>query len=355
MSQSISDFRNGRPFGDGTDSDLTISSDTAFGAGTSCSGTSGAKTLTLGAAGSFANNDLVLIHQSRGTGVGAWEINKIASGGGTTTLTLQDNLTNTYTDSGASQAQAIRLLEYVDVTVNSGKTWSVPAWDGDKGGILAFAARGTVTITGTISANGKGYVGGTSTNETGEGTVGTKTTGTTNNGSGGGSGYTASGAGSGGGNGTAGQSVDSTGGVVSGSADLTTITFGGGGGTGNNGIGGAGAGIIIIFSKTITIAGGLTLTGTNGGTGIDWGGGAGAGGSILIKCQNATLGTTKLTASGGTGGASTAPRHSGGAGGAGRIRLDYSSSYTGTTTPDISASQDKTLLESDASFLLNLT
>ena len=88
--------------GNGSDGALTISSNTTFSANNeSCSGTGGATTLTTSSTG-FADGDLVLIHQSRGTGVGQWELSKVASGGGTSTLTLDENLIYTYTDSGSS-------------------------------------------------------------------------------------------------------------------------------------------------------------------------------------------------------------------------------------------------------------
>ena len=148
----------GSPFGDGRDGTLTISADTTQSVtNKSCSGTSGSSTLTLASSG-FSNYDVVLIHQSRGTGVGQWQYAKVVSGGGTTTLTLAKPLVYTFTDSGASQAQVFYVPQYGDVTVDSTKTWSAPAWDGNVGGLLVFASRGTVTVTGTISSVGKGFL-----------------------------------------------------------------------------------------------------------------------------------------------------------------------------------------------------
>ena len=64
----------GDGFGNGSDGAETISSSEAYdGAKASCSGTASTTTLTLGAASTFANGDLVVIHQSAGTGVGTWE------------------------------------------------------------------------------------------------------------------------------------------------------------------------------------------------------------------------------------------------------------------------------------------
>ena len=395
MSQNIADFRSGRPFGDGTDGDLSISANTTFGAGTSCSGTSGTTTLTIAAAGSFADNDLVLIHHSRGTtgNTGGWEVNRIASGGGTTSLTLSGNLANTYTDSGADQSQVVRLLEYNDVTVDSGKTWSVPDWGGNTGGILAFAARGTTTITGNISANERGYDGGAAvagdessgaTGYQGEGTAGTgsQATAANNGGGGGGQGnYDKShfaGGGAGGGHsaagavgGTAVGSPPSTpgtaGSAIGDSADLTTASFGAGGGAGGSdwhdetvsGAGGNGSGLIFIFAKDITITGTMPTNGENGENGGagSAGGGGGAGGAILIKAGTAVLGSGLLTATngtGGTGGNGGDRTGNGGIGADGRIRCDYGTSVSGTTSPTLSSAQDTGLTETDGGMLMNL-
>ena len=95
-------------FGDGSDGALTISADTTQApTDSSCSGTAAAYTLSATNA-SFAAGQKILIQQSRGTGVGKWERNEIASYTAGT-ITLTDALTNTYTDSGASQAQVLVL------------------------------------------------------------------------------------------------------------------------------------------------------------------------------------------------------------------------------------------------------
>src|SRR3990167_6943724 len=144
-------------FGDGSDGALTISSNTTESpVDSACTGT--VATYTLSATNvSFAAGMKILIHQSRGTSVGVWERNEIASYTAGT-ITLVSPLTNTYT----SPAQVRQLKQYTNVTVNSGITWTAKAWDGTVGGILAFLANGTVTVTGTISASNKGYRGSTS-------------------------------------------------------------------------------------------------------------------------------------------------------------------------------------------------
>lgn len=346
-------------FGDGSDGALTISSNTTEAPiDSACTGTSGAYSLSATNA-SFATGQIILIHQSRGTGAGTWQRNKIA-GYTAGTITLESALNATY----ISGAQVRVLKQYTDVTVNLGFTYTAKAWDGTVGGILSFLASGTVTVTGSTSASQKGFRGGAA-NGTGEGTAGASITYSEppagyfpgNNGNGGGVGQaTNTSSGAGGGNGTPGSIggivggstwygftvSNAQGGVVAGTADLTTMVFGGGGG-GSSGYesGGTGGGIVFLIGTTVTITGSITSTGgstvhaTNSA-------GAGAGGSVLVKAQTATLGAVLITASGGT--TSTGSATTGGVGGVGRIHLDYYTSYTGTTTPTLDVTQDNTLV-----------
>src|SRR3990167_921371 len=149
--QRIDRVVSGKPFGDGSDGALSSATIPTM-LVDSCSGSATSTTLTT-AGSTFANNDILLIWQVRGTGVGQWEVNKVASGGGTGTLTLSQALNYTYTDSGDSQAQAVKISQYTNVTVQTG-TWTLEDWAGNTGGVLVFAANGTLTVTGTISANG---------------------------------------------------------------------------------------------------------------------------------------------------------------------------------------------------------
>lgn len=148
------------------------------------------------------------------------------------------------------------------------------------------------------------------------------------------------------------------GGTTTGSADLTTMTFGGQGGGGSSnysatgGNGGAGGGIIFISGTNITNNGSIVANGSNGGNGnssggFGQGGGAGAGGSILLKGQVNVLGSTTITAIGGTGGNDCNGNKRGGDGGLGYCVLDYYTSYTGTTSPTLNAIQDSSLGASD--------
>lgn len=372
-------------FGSGADGVATWSSNGTWSPiRASCSGLSGSTSLNISAvSGTFTNGELVMIHQSRGTGAGNWELAKISSGGGTSTLTLQHALSNTYTDSGASQAQVTKLYQYSSATVNSGVTLSSTAWDGNTGGIICFCVNGTLTISGTISASEKGYRGGTrgwqfglnNAGGQGEGTSGDRNTqSTAANGNGGGAGgganpVNAGGApAGGGGNGASGETgydpsrnaTKGTGGSTGGVSALTSMVFGGGGGGGGCGdanptqsatfgYGQAGGGIILIMAKTVSITGSVVA---NGGTHAlvavedQHAGGAGGGGSVLIKAISATLGTAKITASGGARCyKDDYPNdvYYGGAGGVGRVHLDYLYSYSGTTSPTLDVRQDFSL------------
>jgi len=368
-------------FGDGSDSSLTISSNTTEAPiDSSASGTSGAYSLTATNA-SFATGQEILIHQTRGTGAGTWQRTTIA-GYTAGTITTEDPLNYDYATSGANCAQVRVLPQYTSVTINSGITYTAKAWDGTVGGILAFLANSTGTVTGTISAEGKGFRGGVgstgadgstpTTGYAGEGTTGATVQQQTANGNGGGSGNnnrgpyggTASGAGGGGGNGLAGSEGGPNGtvggdpGGTAGNTGLTSMVFGGGGGAGGcdwpsgsgntGGTGGRGGGIVFLTIADLTVTGAINVNGAVGGnasgSNTNNGGAGGGGGSALLKSQTATLGTGLITASAGTGGSATGSGSVGATGGVGRIHLDYYTSYTGTTTPTLDVAQDDTLV-----------
>lgn len=142
-------------FGDGSDGALTISSNTTdTPIDSACTGTAGATSLTATNA-SFAANQKILIIQMQGAGAGQWETNTITSYTAGTITTL-NALSYTYT----ANSQVLVIKQYTNVTVNSGVTWTVKAWNGTVGGILAFVASGTFTNSGTITGVGKGFRGG---------------------------------------------------------------------------------------------------------------------------------------------------------------------------------------------------
>lgn len=342
-------------FGDGADGALTISSNTTESPiDSACTGTAGSYSLSATNV-SFAADQIILIHQSQKTGVGSWQRNKIISYTAGT-ITLENQLNTTY----SSGAQVRVLRRYTTVTINSGVTYTAKAWNGTVGGILGFVANGAITANGSISANACGFRGGTGSGNinvngnTGEGTVGASVSQSyASNGNGGGGGIGDGGNGSpgyGGGNGTEGDGTSGRSGLSAGTTDLTTMVFGGGGGgdasDSGSQTGGTGGGILFLIGTDITVnssTGSVSANGQSPGASITQSGaGGGAGGSILIKAQTATLNTLKVTATAGLGGIGSLS--TGFSGGGGRIHLDYLTSYTGTTSPTLDATQDNNLV-----------
>lgn len=351
-------------FGNGSDESVTYSgSGSDPTANTTFTGTAAGTSGTAGSGTGFAANNLVLIHQTRGSGAGNWELNKISSVGSGTNWTMAYDLMNTY----VAGAQVYLLKQYSSVTINSGVTFSTSAWDGSKGGISAFLCNGTITVAGTISASGAGFIKDTNgilgQGQQGEGTAGAGgTTSTLANGNGGGGGDGGGGnvegaGGGGGGNGTAGTTGQinvvsnrdpGVGGEAKGTVSLTTMVLGGGGGGGSgNGTdtvgadGANGAGIVVLIGKIITITGSTIARGDSASSAANnkaGGGGGGAGGSILFKGQTITLGSSLVTAPAGLGGSANSCRF-GGDGGVGRIHADYSGTISGTTSPTLDSSQ----------------
>lgn len=370
--QKISRVMSGMPWGDGASGSATISSDPNIRA--SITGTATQTTGTAGSSG-FANGDVVVLHQTQGTGAGQWEINKVASGGGTTSLTFQVALQYTY----GTGAQIIKVPRYTTATVSA---HSITGWDGTVGGIGVICAKTSITVSGTLNGAGLGQSGGGgnsygSTASQGAGTGGNGTQAQTANGSGGGGSATsgASGGGGGGGgghnasgdNGTNGEGSAGTGGGAVGSTDLITLLPGGAGGGatgGNNGAwrfggsGGGGGAIFILISKSITLSAAISVNGAAGSAGDSraGGGGGGAGGSVLVVCETASLGTAQITSTAGGSGAGAGGGGTGGTGSVGRIAVHHSGTVTGTTNPTFTDVSDATLNESvtGGAFLFNM-
>ncbi|MDO5561892.1 MAG: LamG domain-containing protein, partial [bacterium] len=103
---------------------------------------------------------LYLLHQTRASDNDSsdvnWELNRVVDG------VWQYDLTRDYiTDSsGTNKAQAIKAATYRDLTIDANKVLSTTAWNGNTGGVGVIFVKGTLTINGTLSASGKGFVGG---------------------------------------------------------------------------------------------------------------------------------------------------------------------------------------------------
>ncbi|MFA5087047.1 MAG: DUF2341 domain-containing protein, partial [Candidatus Paceibacterota bacterium] len=326
---------------------------------TTANNSAGATTITLSTAPTgLAVGDQVLVINMQGTSddyinVGKYEAKVISQINGNT-LTFTQPLINNY--NGASQKIMVqRLPNYTNVTIAAGAALTVDSWNGSKNGVMAFNASGTVTVSGTIDLNGKGFSGGAGCPTSGffgmqgysYAGIPAYSGGPNFSGAGGGR-YDAGGAG--GGYMTAGSAgiIPAKGGGPAGLAGsaysnptLTKLLLGsggsGGGGTGDScprpgGAGGAGGGIIFISANTVNVPSGGIIrsnanTGATGGTNGGCrqgagGGGGGAGGSLKIISPTRTLtGTVSVLAGGGgAGGSQTYP---GGAGGAGSVGIIY--------------------------------
>lgn len=337
-----------RPFGDGRDGNATISSNPNT--RTTFTGTSGNATGTAGNT-SISNNDLVFIHQTQGATYGAWEINLVISGGGSTSLTFSVPLQNTY----STGAQIIKVPQYNEITINS---HTVTAWDGSTGGVEVIAAKNATVASGqTVDGSSAGFRGGSANGNNqgnqGEGESGTGGGSTAANRNGGGAGGNW-GAGGGGGSVEAGAASTQpgmpspgAGGNVSGSsADGITLVLGGGGGAAsfnnNTGGGGRGGGITVLFVQRLTMVGTITMEGTTAPNASGIVGGSGAGGMILVVCEIATLSTNLLKTPGGPPNTSA---NTGGEGGDGGIAVHHSGTVTGTTNPTFTDVFDGSLFE----------
>ncbi len=370
-------------WGTGTDGALAVGSGTTT-VGTHrtrVTGTMGETAVTAldGTSGLTAGTTIV-IHQTRGTGAGAYEVVRIDSVNGAT-LNLTRSLNNSYSNSGNNVAQAVRVHEYTTATLTGG-TLTAPDWNGATGGIMVIYAKESITLQGgTLNLSGRGFLGqghgclyrcadGYS-GESISGPTGTNTA-PARNGMGGGGGTKGQdcAAGGGGGHGTAGGAgsngtcgscspcphLGGQAGNAGGQADTSTlIIFGGGGGEGggdedggNPGKGGDAGGILILRAPVITITGTDVqlngLAGANGnqgscggvGCGMS-GGGGGAGGAAYLMGETVALGSGKITATGGVGGTCTCSgAYPGGKGGDGRVAIK-AKNVTGTTSPTFHA------------------
>lgn len=177
----------GPTFGDGSAGAVTFAVNTQFIPpvdGVVSSGAASGSALTLASSsGAFVPGQKVLIHQTRGSSAGTWELNSVQSyflG----TIATSVPLSHTYASTGgADRAQVLVVPQYTNVTVNLGVTVSAKPWNGSTGGILAFLANGTVTLQGSLVAARMGFVGSTRSTQNivetggqGEGTGGASNT-----------------------------------------------------------------------------------------------------------------------------------------------------------------------------------
>ena len=337
--------------GNGSSGSLTVSSaNTVVNNYTylTASASSGNTTITVNSGTAFSNGDDILIIQMKdvsGSSAGNYEFKKISSGGGTTSLTLSTPLKNGYT----SVTQIVRIPQYTSVTVNSGASITASAWDGNKGGIVAFRASGTVNVVGSIVVNDKGYLngetykgntmyggggGGAGGGYWGGNILGSGTGGSIGGISGSPGGYTT------GGNGGNGGGINAGLGGIGGTTPGSGCGGGGGGGGGGGnyyGLGGLGGGQGGGGSCAASSGGGInggTTGGTNGNGGNGGGGYGtnGTGGTGSFGPTGNNPGSNGNITNGGNGGhgAQIPSDFQGGGGGGGTAGLSYGSADLST-------------------------
>ncbi len=354
-------------FGTGADGALTAAGVVAPNTTRSwATGTAGSRNLGVGGGAGFVAGDEVLVWQTQGSGAGTYEFAMVGTVE-SNRLVLGQPLGSSY---GSPGAQAVRVPQYTDVDVVAGGVLAAPPWDGTTGGVLVFRATGQLTVAGggLVDIRGKGYRGAPGhwcqpvPAFQGEGTAGPGIRSNSPNGNGGGGGGGENGcgnigAGGGGGHGQAGApghtqggSTHGLGGNTVGDVEMHSVNLGGGGGgahssDGNGGsgssVGGTGGGAGFVFARTIVVAGQVAADGTQTvgelaevSTVRRTTSGSGAGGGLVIKGENVDVGASRVTADGGPPLIATGPQpFSGGAGGAGRIRVEYCAALQGTTVP----------------------
>ncbi len=336
---------------------------------------SGDTAVTVASATGFSAGDYVFIIQVQGTGAGNYEINKIRSIS-SNTLNLFNPTISAYQ---SSKAQAIKINEYHNVTLNSGGKWTASAWNGTTGGVLVAMISDTLTQStfGTTTVENLGFSGGSgqsnsgSSANQGDSSTGTGGVSTGANGMGGGGGGACCGPGSAGGGGggyassgstpgAGGGHTAGTGGSSAGGVTNSTLFLGGGGGGGEcisascvGGSGGTSGGIIFLISgNNTTVSSGsvasLGQAGSGCGASGGGGGGGGSGGGIRFLTKNTlALGSGIVVATGGAGGSSGPCGNAGGAGSDGRISTLSSATVTGTASPTINTSSTDIVINKD--------
>ena len=214
---------------------------------------------------------------------------------------------------GSSQQKVllVRVPNYENVTINGNLTGR--GFNGNRSGIITFRVHGTLSGSGAIYMNGRGYYGGQGAEleepnyaKQGNSWRDYGSTSHDANDGGGGNGYSgdtgpSTTGGAGGGYGTEGNDYGvADGGTTYGNQELDQIFFGSGGGGGgrnenqddNGGRGGNGGGIVIIQANVINFNGPISAKGANGQDNatadVDSDGGGGSGGSVKIAANTLT-------------------------------------------------------------------
>lgn len=294
----------------------------------------------------------------------------LRSGGNLLQVTLKNPPQNAFDTGSNARLQLVSFPQLGSPDYTTPHAITCEAWNGERGGIVAFQVTGTLTVAHTIHADGRGFRGGLKSvdnhnnsdcnntifvsnsaihGEKGEGIhrntnndyrysrgrmVSGGGGGSSHNGGGGGGGnFSAGGIGGAGWNGNNAGCASSTSGLgglgLSLYIEPNRVFMGGGGGGGqqNNSAGSDGAtggGIVFIKAETLTTpetvcsmrisADGLSAANA----GNDGSGGGGAGGSIVFQITEFDISDScplTIRANGGNGGSTISSTHAGGGGG----------------------------------------
>jgi len=337
----------------------------------------GARTLELADTTTLVAGDVLLVWVVQGlaaadlpapfvfpsaSSVGRHELLRVVSVSGHT-VELERGAARAYPAAGT---QVVKVPQYTDLVIGSGTTRLARPWDGKVGGIVAFLAQGRVTISGTLSARGAGFGGGTAVlNPAEPPTAGCTAQGTEApahsakgfgiavgggrfgvpalaNAGGGGACLNAGGGGGAslarGGNGgrsfagDGARDVGGRGGEALPNEPFVRFFLGGGGGAGEQdddppeggslgGHGGRGGGVILIGAAEIDAPGTVDASGSSAVSGVlSGGGGGGAGGTVAIRAERSVF-CSRASASGGGGGSTGHEVGTGGGGGGGGVWL----------------------------------
>lgn len=168
----------------GKDGPLTVNSNTTYSSLSAVRVTtlstgvsSGTGSITLSSAAGVTAGDVLMLYQAQGATIstsnsdiygavtalgnaGRYELVNVFGVSGNT-ITLSPACSGTLLRySYSAGAQVIRVPQYTAVTINSGATLSVSAWNGSTGGVMPLLVQNALTVNGTISANNAGFRAG---------------------------------------------------------------------------------------------------------------------------------------------------------------------------------------------------
>jgi hypothetical protein len=137
--------------------------------------------LTSPTLGAIAAGDLILISQAQGAtidqtdtaaygtvtalnGAGRYEIVSVVGVQGNT-LTVDSSCGGLqFAYQAAGNTQVVRIPQFTTLTVNAGASIVAPAWDGQRGGIVAIHALTSINLNGPVDVSGRGFRGGATDN-----------------------------------------------------------------------------------------------------------------------------------------------------------------------------------------------